>query len=209
MGLFGAASRLDRALDAFERRDWKRARRLLEETPSEQRRATGDYHLGLLYWRALGGKRDAERAVACFESAASAGHPAAETALGIALHSGVGVAKDNDRARACFRSAAGAGDKDAMVQLATMSEPSDARRWLLRAAEQGHAPAMLHLSDMIMRDEPIEALSWLYAAVALSANEPARKRAGALAKEMTAAEIEAAQRAGRVYAKDIQQRARG
>ncbi len=209
MGFFGSTSRIDRALDAFERRDWKRARRLLEETPAEQRRAAGDYHLGLLYWRALGGKREADRAVACFASAAETRLPAAETALGIALRSGIGAEKDDERARACFRSAAGAGDHDAMVQLATMSEPQDARRWLLRAAEEGHAPAMLHLSDMIMRAEPIEALSWLYAAVALSGNDAARKRASALAREMSAVEIDAAQRAGRVYAKDIQQRARG
>jgi hypothetical protein len=54
----------------------------------------------------------------------------------------------------------------------------------------------------------VEALSWLYAGVALSGNDAARKRAKALAREMTAAEIDAAQKAGRVYAKDIQQRAR-
>jgi hypothetical protein len=67
---------------------------------------------------------------------------------------------------------------------------------------------MRHLSDALMRYDPIEALSWLYAAVALSADEAARKRAGALAREMSAAEIDAAQKAGRQYAKDIQQRAR-
>ena len=207
--MFGRASRLDRALDAFERRAWRRARRTLEDTAPDERRAIGDYHLGVLYWRGLGGKRDAEGAARCFSSAAEAGHPAAETALGVALRSGVGAPKDNERARALFRSAAAAGDKDAMVQIATMCEPDDARRWLLRAAEQGHAPAMLHLADMIMRSEPIEALSWLYAAVTLSANDAARKRAGALAREMSAAEIDAAQRAGRVYAKDILQRAQG
>lgn len=205
---FGA-SKLDRALDAFERRDWRRARRLLEQTGPQDRRAAHDYYLGVLYWRGLGGKRDAEAAAACFARAAESRLPAAETAYGIALRSGVGVEKDSERAREAFRSAAGAGDRDAMVQLATMSEPPDARRWLLRAAELGHAPAMRHLSDMIMTEEPIEALTWLYASVALSADEAARKRAGALAHQMTAAEIDAAQRAGRVYAKDILQRARG
>lgn len=206
--LFGAAPKLDRALDAFERRDWRSARRMFESIPEETRRAAGDYHLGMLYWRGLGGKRETERAVECFARAAEAGHPAAETAYGIALRSGVGAAKNNEKARALFRSAAGAGDRDAMIQLATMCAPEDARRWLLRASEMGHAPAMLHLADMLMHQEPIEALTWLYAAVALSGNEPARKRAAKLAKEMSAAEIDAAQRAGRVTAKDIQQRAR-
>lgn len=209
MGFFGIPTKLDRALDAFERGAWRAARRTLEELPVEKRRAAGDYHLGLLFWRGLGGKRDVAQAVDCFARAAQQGHPAAETAYGVALRSGVGAEKDNERARSLFRSAAGAGDGDAMVQLATMSEPKEARRWLLRASEAGHAPAMAHLADLLMREEPIEALSWLYAAVAVSGDEGARKRAAALAREMSAAEIDAAQKAGRAYAKDIQHRARG
>lgn len=210
MSFFGVPSKLDRGLDAFDRREWRRARQLLEKALEREDRAVGFYHLGVLYWRGLGGKRDSAAAVDCFAHAAAAGHPGAETAYGIALRTGVGVGKDADKARALFRSAAGGGDRDAMVQLAIMCEtPEDAQRWLLRASELGHAPAMLHLADMLMREEPIEALSWLYAGVALSGDDAARKRAAKLAREMSAAEIDAAQRAGRVYAKDIQQRARG
>lgn len=206
--MFGGANKLDRGLDAFERRDWKRARRLLEDGLPEEDRAVGFYHLGLLYWRGLGGEADKRAAADCFARAAETGHPGAQTAFGIALRSGVGVAKDDEAARANFRAAAGAGDRDAMVQLAAMSEPADARRWLMRASEFGHAPAMLHLSDMLMRTDPVDALSWLYASVALSGDDAARKRAAALAREMSAAEIDAAQKSGRAYAKDIAQRAR-
>jgi TPR repeat protein len=207
--MFGRAhSKLDRGLDAFERGEWKRARRVLEDAVHEDPRPSGFYHLGLLYWRGLGGTRDKVNAVNCFERAAEDGHSGAETAFGIALRSGAGVEKDNERARTLFRSAAGAGDRDAMVQLATMSDPEDARRWMLRASELGHAPAMMHLSDMLMHNDPVEALSWLYCAVSLSADDAARKRAAALAREMSAAEIDAAQKAGRVYAKDIVQRAK-
>lgn len=205
--MFGG-SKLDRGVEAFERRDWKRARRLLEDALQHEERPGGFYHLGLLYWRGLGGPTEKAAAVDCFARAADLGHVGAETAYGIALRSGVGVAKDNDKAAALFRSAAGGGDRDAMIQLAAMSDPEDARRWLLRASELGHAPAMLHLSDMLMQTNPVEALSWLYASVALSGDEAARKRAKALAKEMTAAEIDAAQKAGRMYAKDIQQRSK-
>lgn len=205
--MFGR-SKLDRALDAFERREWKRARRLFEDALQEEERATGFYHLGLLYWRGLGGPVEKAAAVQCFERGADLGHSGAETALGIALRSGVGVAKDADRAQALFRSAAGAGDRDAMIQLATMSEAEDARRWLVRASEMGHAPAMVHLSDLLMQRDSVEALAWLYAGVAVSGDDAARKRAKALAKEMTADEIAAAQKAGRAYAKDIQDRAR-
>lgn len=202
------AAKLDRALDAFDRRDWRRARRMLEEALEESPRAAGFYQLGLLYWRGLGGPVNKAAASDCFKRAGEDGHPAAQTAYGIALRSGVGVAKDSDAARAQFRSAAGAGDREAMVQFAAMCEPDEARRWLLRAAEQGYAPAMRRLADMLMNDEPIDALSWLYASVVLSGDDAARKRAGALAEELNAAEIEAAQKTGRAYAKDIAQRAR-
>ncbi len=205
--MFGG-SKIDRGIAAFEKRDWKRARRMLEEGLQDEDRPAGFYHLGQLYWRGLGGPVEKHAAVDCFARAADLGHVGAEVAYGVALRSGVGVSKDDDRAYTLFRSAAGAGDRDAMIQLATMSEPDDARRWLTRASELGHAPAMLHLSDMLMSRDPVEALSWLYAGVALSGDDAARERAKALAKEMSAAEIDAAQKAGRAYAKDIQQRLR-
>lgn len=198
--------KLDKGLDAFERRAWKRARRLLEEAMAEEERATGHYYLGLLYWRGLGGERNVAAAVDCFARAADDGHPGAQTAYGIALRSGAGVVKDDEAALTQFRSAAGAGDREAMVQLAAMSEPDDARRWLMRASELGYAPAMTHLSDMLMQRDPVEALSWLYAAVTLSADELARKRAAALAGEMSAREIEQAQKLGREHAREIRDR---
>lgn len=198
--------KLDKGLDAFERRAWKRARRLLEEAMAEEERATGHYYLGLLYWRGLGGERNVAAAVDCFARAADDGHPGAQTAYGIALRSGVGAIRNDDEARRQFRAAAGAGDGEAMVQLASMSEPDDARYWLLRASELGYPPAMLHLADMVMRYDPVDALAWLYANVALSGSEDARERAKALAKQMTAAEIDAAQKAGRLYVRDVAQR---
>lgn len=209
MGLFGPnRNALDRGLDAFERRDWKRARSLLEDALEQEERAIGHYHLGLLYWRGLGGAREVRAAVECFERAAEAGLPAAQVAYGMALRSGTGVPKNNEKARALFREAAGAGDRDAMIELATMSEPDDARYWLYRASELGHAKAMLHYSDLVMRHDPIEGLAWLYTCVGLSADDAARKRAAALAREMSAKEIEAAQKAGKLYLKDIRNRAR-
>jgi TPR repeat protein len=207
--MFAGRSKLDKGLDAFERGEWKRSRRLLEEALQDEPRPAGFYHLGLLYWRGLGGAVDKAAAVDCFQRGAEFGHPGAQTAYGIALRSGVGVAKDDDIALSQFRSAAGGGDREAMVQLATMSEPDDARRWLMRASELGYAPAMTHLSDFVMKRDPIEALSWLYAAVTLSADDLARKRAAALAKEMTAKEIEQAQKIGREYAREIRDRTQG
>ena len=67
---------------------------------------------------------------------------------------------------------------------------------------------MLHLSNLLMRDEPVEALAWLYASVTVSGDDACRRRAAALAREMSARDIEAAQKAGRLYAKDIQSRSK-
>lgn len=201
--MFGAKSALDRGLDAFERRDWKRARRALEDALQDEERAIGHYHLGLLYWRGLGGPREKEAAVDCFARAAAHGYPAAQTAYGMALRSGAGTRKDVDAARSLFREAAGAGDAAAMIELATLSEPNDARYWMLRASELGHTQAMAYYADMLMRDDPVEALAWLYAAASLSGQDAPRKRAAALAREMSAKEIDAAQKAGRDYAKRI------
>lgn len=209
MGFWAGASRLDRALDAFTRRDWRNARRLLEKANAQERRAAGDYHLGLLYWRGLGGKRDTVAAAAFFQRAAEQGHAAAQTAYGIALRSGVGVERDDDAAIACFRSAVGAGDGDAMVELASMSAPEEAHRLLQRAAELGHPPAMRRFADTLMAANPKKALKWLYADVALSGDEQARQRAASLAREMRPDEIDAAQRAGRAHARTVERRLKG
>jgi TPR repeat protein len=207
--MFRRVSRLDRGLDAFERREWRRARRLLEESLQEEDRAIGHYHVGLLYWRGLGCRPNKPIAVEHFARAAEDGLPGAQTAYGIALRSGVGVATDLELARDQFRAAAGAQDGEAMVQLASLSDPEEAHYWLLRASENGYTPAMAHLADAIMARDPVEALSWLYADVTLSGDAAARKRAAALARELTAKEISAAQKTGRLYAKEIQQRTRG
>ena len=207
--LSGPRSKLDRALDAFERRDWKQARRLFEEALKESERAIGRYHLGLLLWRGLGGPPNKTAAVECFARAAADGHARAQTAYGIALRSGQGIAKNIDMARQQFRFAAGAGDGEAMVQIAAMSEPEEAVRWLKRASDLGYAPAMNHLADMVMQHDPVEALSWLCASVALSGDDATRKRAAALAEEMSAAEIEQAQKIGKRFAKELLARAEG
>jgi len=206
--MFRRISHLDRGLDAFERRQWRRARRRLEEALEEEDRAIARYHLGLLYWRGLGGKSDKPAAVVHFAHAAEDGLPGAQTAYGIALRSGVGVRKDVELAREQFRAAAGAQDGEAMVQLATLSDSDEARYWLLRASEIGYTPAMPLLADLLIERDPVDALAWLYAAVSLAGANGARKRARQLARGLTAKEIDTAQKSGRLYVKEIQQRGR-
>lgn len=198
-----ARSALDKGLDAFAHRNWTRARDQLEEAMIEDASATGEYHLGLLYWRGLGGERDQAAAVDCFARASESGLPAAQTAYALALRSGIGAVKNEHAARQLFRSAAGAGDLEAMTQLGAMSEPEEARRWLTRASEEGHAPAMTDLAEMLLTSDPVEALTWLYVAVSITGEEAVSKRAQALAREMTAREIDSAEKAGRAYVKSF------
>ena len=192
---------LNKGLDAFAHKNWSRARRLLEDAMIEDQRAIGAYHLGLLYWRGLGGERDQRVAVELFARAAEDGHTAAQAAYGVALMTGAGVPKSTRAAREVLRSAAGAGNAEAMTALARLSEPDDARRWLARACEQGHVPAMRPLAESLMIDDPVEALAWFYSYVALAGDHAAAKRAEALAKEMTADEIAQAQRLGKRFTK--------
>lgn len=202
--MFGLGkSDLDKGLDAFKQKLWKRARQHLESAARESPTASGDYHLGLLRWRGLGGERDAHAAVQLFQRAALHGHVAAQTAFAVALRSGVGVRKDVEEARRLFRSAAGGDDLEAMLQLATLCEGEEQARWLRRACDMGHPGAMRALAELLIADQPGEALSWLYASAAIAPSEEGRKRAAALAAEMSAAEIDAAQRAGRVVVRNL------
>jgi TPR repeat protein len=202
--LGGRVTKLDRGLDAFEQRNWKRARRLLQDGLETEEQAVGLHRLGLLYWRGLGGPVDRKAATELFARAADLSHPGAQTAYGIALRAGVGVAKDSEAARAQFRAGAGAGDGDAMLQLAKMSEPAERRRWLKRASELGHAQAMRQYADLLMaEDDASEALAWLYAATALSGDDNVRARAFALAREMSAFEINGAQKRGRALLRQL------
>jgi TPR repeat protein len=204
--MFGRSG-LDAGVSAFHKKKWKRARTLLED-PAVKGERLACYHFGMLLWRGLGGPMDREGAVYWFRRAADDGLPAAQDALGVALRVGGGISKDSNAARTLFATAAERGYAPAMVNLATMSEFHEARALMVRAAEAGHTPAMLHVSDMIERAEPTEALAWLYAAVALTGNQGTAKRAKALARELAARDIAAAQARGRALVKRVQQTAR-
>ena len=209
VGLFGPElSKTDKGVAAFKKRRWKHAWRMFEDAAEDGENPRREYYLGLLYWRGLGVPRDTHVAVMHFSRAAELDHAAAMTAYGMALRAGIGTPKDPEAAHHLFRLSASAGDPDAMTQLAAMSDREDARHWLVRASELGNAGAMLNLADLLMEDEPVEALAWLYASVTLTGNDACRKRAHDLAREMRAAEIDAAQKAGRMYAKDIRAKAR-
>lgn len=209
--MFGLGkSDLDKGLEAFDQKVWKRARKHLQDAAVEAPTANGDYHLGLLFWRGLGGERDLNAAARCFERAALHGHVASQTAYGVALRSGMGVRQDVEEARKLFRSAAGGDDLEAMLQLSTLCEGEEQIRWLTRSSEMGHPGAMRALAELVLAEQPVEALSWLYASAAIHPTEEIRKRAAELAREMSAEEIDTAQKAGRRVVRDLRKgRGRG
>jgi TPR repeat protein len=209
--MFGLGkSDLDKGLEAFDQKIWKRARKHLEQAAVEEPTASGDYHLGLLLWRGLGGERDAHAAVRYFERAALHGHVAAQTAYGVALRSGIGVRKDVEEARKLFRAAAGGDDLEAMLQLSTLCEGEEQIRWLNRASETGHPGAMRALAELLIAERPEQALAWLYASAALAPGEEIRKRAAELAAELSAEEIDRAQKSGRITVRNLRKgRVRG
>jgi len=200
--MFGARTPLDAGLDAFAKRNWKRARAQLEDAAMSGERQA-EFHLGLLCWRGLGGPQDRQGAVYWFRRAADAELPAAQDALAVALRSGSGCERDPEEARRLFTLAAERGHAPAMANLATMSPPDEAKVWMTRAAECGHAPSMLHLSDFLERRDPVESLAWLYAAAAFAGEDAAAARAKAFARELSAPAIAAAQKRGRAIAKQL------
>lgn len=205
MGIFSPASELDRGLDAFQKKHWKKARAHLEDARRDGQKAICDYHLGLLYWRGLGGGIDKQAALHCLRRAAETGHAAAQTALALALEESAGSDAERQEAEALFRSAAGAGDPAAMTELSAFLDRQDAIDILERAVAKAHPPAMRRLSDLWLEEDMVEALAWAYVAAAMAGDPPTIKRAKDIANEMTASEIGAAQKLGRTRLKRLKQ----
>jgi TPR repeat protein len=205
---FSHASELDKGLDAFAKKQWKKARAHLEDAQADGRNASCDYHLGLLYWRGLGGEIDSAGALRCLRRAADDGHAAAQTALALALEEAAGSDADRREAESLFRSAAGAGDPAAMTELSAFCDRNDARDLLERASAKAYPPAMRRLSDLWLEEDVVEALAWVYVAAGLTGDAETLKRAKTIAHEMTASEIAAAQKMGRSRLKRLRKDAK-
>jgi TPR repeat protein len=208
MPLFSHASELDKGLDAFAKKQWKKARAHLEDARAEGARAVCDYHLGLLYWRGLGGEIDAASALRCLRRAADDGHAAAQTTLALALEETARTDADRREAESLFRSAAGAGDPAAMTELSSFCSRADALDLLERASAKGHPPAMRRLSDLWLEEDVAEALAWIYVAAGMTGDAETIRRAKTIADEMTAREISAAQKLGKNRLKRLRKEAK-
>jgi len=129
-----------------------------------------EYRLGMEAYRA----GDVVKAMALLRTSADAGHARSQSLLAYILNQ----AEFNDESVAYYRKAAAQGEPDAEYGLGSMyaagegvkRDPAEARKWIARAAEHGHAAAINSLAQAYMDGElgideaqrnGAEALRWI------------------------------------------------
>ena len=112
-----------------------------------------DYRLGADAYRA----GDVVRAMALLKTSADAGHAPSQSLLAYILDQ----AEFNEEAFAYYRKAAAQGNADGEYGLGSMyavgegvkRDPAEARKWITRAAERGHAAAINSLAQAYIEGE--------------------------------------------------------
>lgn len=149
------------------------------ETAAEQ------HNLATCYYAGVRVARDLARARALYEQAASRGHGKAQCALGRMLMRGQGGEADAPRGVILCRAGAEDGDADAQAELGRLHlfgafgaehDLALARRWLMRAAEQGEGGAALLLGQSYWNSEEggrDAAAAARWGEIAFEAGEPA------------------------------------
>lgn len=168
---------------------------LCEALAAGRPQSAADYHnLATCHYAGVGVARDLERARALYGEAADRGHGKAQCALGRMAMRGLGGEEDATRGLILCRAGAESGDADAQAELGRLAltgefgvarDVAAARRWLLRAAEQGQGEAALLLGRSYWNREDGErdvaaAIRWGGAAYAAGRPEAASLVARAL-----------------------------
>lgn len=139
--------------------------------------ADAQFALGELAYLGDGVKKDLARAAGWFELAAAQGQPRALVRLGQMLMTGEGVVKDFGRAARLLEAGARAGDPDGQFYFGVAALNGsgraqnyvDARDWMLKAANQGHALAaynlaLLYDSDLLGASDVDASVKWMQSA---------------------------------------------
>jgi TPR repeat protein len=134
---------------------------------AENGNADAKYHLGWMYAHGIGQEHDAAQAAYWLGQAAAQNHVQAQCALGALCEQ----ARD-PQALQWYEKAAAQGDADAQCALGRLycegtlgaPRPWDGLAWNLRAAQQGHAQAMLQLGLRLRADAEAASLQSLEAA---------------------------------------------
>ena len=173
------------AQEAYEERDYRRARRLWQPL-AEAGNSAAQKGLGDLYRLGKSVKQDYGKAREWWEKAAAQGHADAQYELGVLYEWGQGVEQDYGKAREWWEKAAAQGDADAQFNLGVLYEEGwgveqdddKAREWWEKAATQGHAYAQYNLGVLYeegwgVEQDDDEAYEW-YRKVAATGNIFAR-----------------------------------
>jgi TPR repeat protein len=165
----GCGADFDKGLAAYESGDFATA--LREWRPlAEQGNADAQFNLGVMYYKGRGVPKNYKTAVKWYTLAAEQGNASAQFYLGLMYRRGKGVPKNY----------------------------KTALKWYTLAAEQGHAFAQFGLGIMYdhgqgVPQDPVYAHMWMQIAEA-SGYENASKNRNIVAKQMTATQIEKAQK---------------
>lgn len=199
-------------LGNFVKQDFEKAREYYEKAVKAGRHPDAQFSLGKLYEEGLGVPQDLERAVFYFRQSAEQKFAPALVQLGHCHDAGRGVERDEEAALRYFKEAALHGSGAGMLQVAVYHEqgkggltadPVESARWLIRAAEAGHALAMNELAlrykdgNGVLKDLTAAA-AWLDKAVALHALPAAQVNLGSMF-EMGMGVPQSYQRAGELY----------
>jgi TPR repeat protein len=171
---------------------------------AEKGNADAELLIGLKYLSAGGNDTLAAR---WLSRAAAQGDAVAENALGALYQNGRGVSADLTKAARLYEAAAAQGNRHAMSNLAVLyagaggeaKDMSEAARWFERSASLGYVDAQFNLAVLYERGDGVpqnllDAYKW-YAIAARSGDAVAGTRADAIATQISADELAAAQHA--------------
>jgi TPR repeat protein len=173
--------------------------------------------LCVLYQHGRGVPKDEKQAVNWCQKSADLGNTDAMCTLGVMYANGEGVPKDEKQAVKWYRKGAELGNADAILSLASRYNqgrgvPQDGKQavqWYRKAAELGRADAMLNLGAIFdnghgVPADTVRAYMWLSLSVA-KGDKYAQARLAILAKRMTPAQIQEANRLAREWRMEHQQ----
>jgi uncharacterized protein len=195
--------------DAFERKDYKEALRLLSRSSAQQDNKDAQYVLGIMYYNGIGIPQDYKRAFISFALSARQGVAGAQFNLGRMYNKGQGVPQDYKEAARLYRLSAEQGDAEAQANLGWMYDkgqgvPQDYKetvRLYRLAAEQGNAIAQHNLGLMSAKGQGVlqdYALAHMWLNICGSGgNKDCVKYRNIVEKHMTKQQIEKAQEMAR------------
>ena len=169
----GWSADFQKGLDAYNKKDYATALREWEPL-AQQGNADAQYNLGVMYEKGLGVPQDNKTAMKWYRLSAEQGHAGAQFNLGLMYRKGEGVLQD-------YKTAV---------------------KWCKLAAEQGNATAQNNLGFMYdnghgVAQDYVHAHMWFNIAASSGESKKASKNRDIIAKQLTPADISAAQKLAR------------